>query len=63
MYYMLASGYEYGINSTEEKMRERLQLVVNDFDRFAALFQDSKYLSSAQELYTKAKAALRKIEN
>ena len=63
MYYMLASGYEYGINSTEEKMRERLQLVVNDFDRFAALFQDSKYLSSAQDLYTKAKAALRKIEN
>lgn len=62
MFYMLASGYEYGINSTEEKMRDRLQQVVNDFDRFAALFQDSKYLAQAQDLYTKAKAELAKME-
>ena len=63
MYYMLASGYEYGINSTEERMRERLQQVVNDFDRFAAAFRDSEYLSQAQELYTKAKAALAALES
>ena len=62
MFYMLASGYEYGINSTDEKMRERLQQVVNDFDRFAAAFRDSEYLAQAQELYTKSKAALSKIE-
>ena len=62
MYYMLASGYEYGINSQESKMKERLQQVVNDFDRFASSFRDSKYLAQAQDYYTKAKAALAKLE-
>ena len=63
MFYMLASGYEYGINSTDEKMRERLQQVVNDFDRFATAFHSSEYLSQAQDLYTKAKAALAALES
>ena len=62
MFYMLASGYAYGINSQENKMRERLQQVVNDFDRFASSFKDSKYLAQAQEYYTKAKAALANLE-
>ncbi len=62
MFYMLASGYEYGINSTESKMKDRLQQVVNDFDRFATSFKDSKYLAQAQDIYTKAKAAIAKLE-
>ncbi len=62
MFYMLASGYEYGINSQEMKMRERLQQVVNDFDRFNTSFHDSKYLSQAQTYYSKAKAAIAKLE-
>lgn len=62
MFYMLASSYEYGINSTEEKKRERLQQVINDFERFSASFQDSKYLGQAQQYYTKARAALAKME-
>ena len=62
MFYMLASGYAYGINSQENKIRERLQQVVNDFDRFSSSFKDSKYLAQAQEYYTKAKAALAKLE-
>lgn len=62
MFYMLASGYAYGINSHESKIRERLQQVVNDFDRFSSSFKDSKYLAQAQEYYTKAKAALAELE-
>lgn len=62
MFYMLASGYKYGINSQESKMRDRLQQVVNDFDRFSASFTGSKYLSQAQDYYTKAKAAIAKLE-
>lgn len=62
MFYMLASGYEYGINSTESKMKDRLQQVVNDFDRFATSFKDSKYLAQAQDIYTKTKAAIAKLE-
>lgn len=62
MFYMLASSYEYGINSQENKMKERLQQVVNDFDRFASTFRDSKYFAQAQAYYTKAKAAIAKIE-
>lgn len=61
MFYVLASGYEYGIGSTEEKKKERLQQVVNDFERFAASFKDSKYLSQAQQIYTKTRAALAKM--
>ncbi len=62
MFYLLASGYQYGINSREDKMRERLQQMINDFDRFATLFQNSKYLEQAQGFYTKAKAALSTME-
>lgn len=62
MFYMLASGYKYGINSQESKMRDRLQQVVNDFDRFSASFTDPKRLSQAQDYYTKAKAAIAKLE-
>lgn len=62
MFYMLASGYEYGINSQESKMRERLQQVVNDFDRFATLFKDSKRLEKAQDYYTKARAAIAALD-
>ena len=62
MFYMLSSGYEYGINSTDEKMRERLQLVINDFDRFATLFSNSKYISEAQRIYTKTREALAALE-
>lgn len=62
MFYMLASGYEFGINSQEAKMKERLQQVVNDFDRFCTAFQDSKFLSRAQEYYSKAKEAIAMLE-
>ena len=62
MFYILASGYEYGINSQEDKMRDRLQQVVNDFDRFATSFRESKYLAEAQQLYTKTRAALAALE-
>ena len=46
----------------ESKMRERLQRVVNDFDRFATSFKDSKQLAQVQEIYTKSKAALADLE-
>ena len=62
MFYMLASGYEYGMGSQESKMKERLQQVVNDFDKFATSFHDSKYLSQAQDYYTRAKAAIAALE-
>ena len=42
MFYMLSSGYQFGINSQESKIKERLQQVVNDFDRFSTSFSNSK---------------------
>lgn len=63
MFFMLSAGYKYAIGSTEEKKRERLQQVVNDFDRFAASFSNSKYLSQAQSIYTKTRAALAQFDN
>lgn len=62
MFYILRSGYEFGINSREDKIKERLQLVVNDFDKFATTFTDSKYLTEAQKIYTDSKAKLAELE-
>ena len=42
MYYMLVSSFRYAINSREDKMYERLQQVINDFDKFSSSFSDSK---------------------
>ena len=62
MFYLLSSGYQYGINSQESKMKERLQQVVNDFDKFATSFRNSAFLSQAQDIYTKSKAAITALE-
>lgn len=62
MFYLVASSFEYGINSTPEHQRERLQQVVDDFDRFAASFRNSPRMPLAQDYYTKAKAALASLQ-
>lgn len=62
MFFQLRSGYEYAINSTEEKIKERLQQVINDFEKFSSSFSKSDYLAEAQNIYTKSRAALTKIE-
>ena len=63
MYYMLESSYLYAINSREDKMYERLQQVVNDFDKFNSSFNNSKYIASAQNIYTKTRAAMAQLED
>ena len=63
MYYMLESSYRYAIGSREDKMYERLQQVVNDFDKFSSSFSDSKYLAAAQNIYNKTREAMGKIKN
>lgn len=62
IYYLLASGYEYGINSQEIKVKERLQQVVSDFDRFSSTLQGTPHMAKAQQIYTNAKSAIAKIE-
>lgn len=58
MYYMILSGYEYAINSTDAKIVERLNLVINDFEKFAASFSNSKYTKHTQDIYNKCREAL-----
>ncbi len=62
MYYMLESNYRYAINSREDKMYERLQQVINDFDKFSSVFSGSKRMADAQEIYTKTREAMAKVE-
>ncbi|MCR5444268.1 MAG: outer membrane protein assembly factor BamD [Bacteroidales bacterium] len=62
MFYQLDAGFRFAINSREDKQRERLQLVVNDFEKFSSSFAQSKHLAAAQNIYTKARAALTAIE-
>ncbi|MDY5969576.1 MAG: outer membrane protein assembly factor BamD [Bacteroidales bacterium] len=63
MFYALRSAYEYGANSRKDKVKERLQVAVNDFDRFYALFSDSKYIKQAQKIYSDSKAIIASIED
>ena len=58
MYYILKSSYEYAINSREDKMKERLQQVINNFEKFATSFPDSKRIDECRTLYNKSMAAL-----
>jgi len=62
MYLIIKSGYIYAINSREDKMKERLQQVVGNFDKFAVTFSNSKHLTECQNIYTNCKAELAKIE-
>ena len=62
MYYTLKAGYEYGANSREDKMRERLDQVISDFNKYASQFQNTKYLKDAQDIYTKTKALLASLD-
>ncbi len=62
MYYMLESSYRYAINSREDKMYERLQQVINDFDKFSSSFSNSTRLADAQNIYTKTREAMAKIK-
>ena len=62
MYYMLRSGYLYAIDSREDKKRGRLQQVVADFDRVVSGITDPKQLADAQNIYTKTREELAKME-
>ena len=61
MYYIVKSGYIYAINSREDKMKERLHQVINNFDKFAVTFQNSKYMAECQTIYNNCKAELQKL--
>ena len=62
MFYVIKAGYEYGVNSREDKVKERLEAVINDFNQFATLFQNSKYLKESQTIYTKCQAIIAGLE-
>jgi len=41
MYYLVLSGFTFAENSIEGKRKERFEVVINDFQKFEALFPDS----------------------
>ncbi len=63
MFYQLDAGYRYAINSREDKKKERLQQVINDFEKFSSYFNNSRHLPAAQTIYTDTRAALAQMEN
>lgn len=60
-FYLLRSGYEYAINSVAEKQKERLQQVINDFEKMVSTFKNSKYLAQSQDIYSKTRQALAQL--
>lgn len=62
-FYQLDASFRYAINSSQAKQRERLQQVLNDFEKYSASFADSPRMAEAQQIYTKARAALTDLES
>lgn len=62
MFYQLDAGYRYAIGSREDKQKERLQQVLNDFEKFSSSFAESKHIDAARNIYTKARAALTNLQ-
>lgn len=63
MFYQLDAGFRYAMGSREERQKERLQLVLNDFEKFSTKFSQSKHLATAQNIYAKARARLTDLES
>jgi outer membrane protein assembly factor BamD len=55
MFYMLKSKYLLGVNSVEEKKRERLNNVIDEYYTFADEFPKSKYRKEADRFFDSVK--------
>lgn len=50
MYYIILAGYKFADNSIADKREERYQWVVNDYQKFEALYPESTKLSELKKI-------------
>lgn len=50
MYYIVLAGYKYANNSVEDKLKERFEEVILDYERYSVVFANMKDEKKCQEL-------------
>ena len=50
MYYIVLAGYKYANNSVEDKLKERFEEVILDYERYSFVFANMKEVKKRQEL-------------
>lgn len=50
MYYIILAGYKFADNSISDKKQERFQSVINEFQKFEALYPQSKKLPELKKI-------------
>jgi outer membrane protein assembly factor BamD len=50
MYYIVLAGYKYANNSVEDKLKERFEEVILDYERYSVVFANMKDEKKRQEL-------------
>ena len=58
MYYIVLSGYEFARNSVEDKLKERYETVILDYERYSVVFsnmKDKKKQEQLEKIYNELK--------
>jgi outer membrane protein assembly factor BamD len=58
MYYIVLSGYEFARNSVEDKLKERYETVILDYERYSIVFsnmKDKKKQEQLEKIYNELK--------
>lgn len=55
LYYCSMSSYKYALNSVQDKQKERYMSFLDDYYNFVSEYQDSKYRTELDRLYSKVK--------
>jgi hypothetical protein len=50
MYYIILAGYKFADNSISDKKQERFQSVINEFQKFEALYPQSTKLPELKKI-------------
>jgi hypothetical protein len=58
MYYIVLAGYEFARNSVENKLKERYETVILDYERYSVVFsnmKDKKKQEQLKKIYNESK--------
>lgn len=60
MYYVVISGFQYAENSINDKKQERYEVAMNDYQKFEAIYPESKRLNELKKLTENCLKAINK---
>lgn len=60
MYYVVLAGFKYAENSINDKKQERFEVAMNDYQKFEAIYPESKKLNELKKLNENCLKAINK---